>query len=216
MCGIVRMNIKVRVFRKRRVDMSHGKAIISIFLMCFSLGVLATQSEPDMNDKKTLVISHDYSADRVLKESTTKLVKNSDDAFHGKEKDVNVILLGEKQKIIIPGISETFLSFHNNLRSVTLYLLPIGHWSTLKTSIAQLKQIQIELQPLKSIAINTKEFDLSKLNEETFKDNSAEAISVYNLEHSKVVLILRKLNTPKEIHPRDQDYFQVEIAIDIN
>ena len=94
--------------------MSHAKAIIAIILMTVNFGVLAEQSRPDMNDKKTLVISYDYPSEKVLKDSTTKLHRNSEFTFHGDDRDVDVILLGEKKRTIIPDINESFLLFDKN------------------------------------------------------------------------------------------------------
>lgn len=187
-----------------------------LLLMGFGFGVFAGQSNTNMNNKKTLVLSYEFPSETVIKESTATLVKNSANSFHVKEKDVDVVLLGEKEKIVIPGIAETFLFFDKNFLTATLYVLPVTNWSTLETSIAQIKKVKFDLASLRKISKIEKEIDLNKINEEYFKDKASQTICIYELEHSKVILVLKKLDTPKEIHPRDQDYFQLAVRIDSN
>lgn len=194
--------------------MSHAKTIVAIILMTVGFGVLAEQSGPDMNDKKTLVISYDYTSEKVLKESTAKLHRNSEFTFHGADKNVDVILLGEKGKTIIPDINESFLLFDKNFQSVRLYLQPTGHWTLLSTSKDQINKMKEKLKPIKDLSTNTFELDIDKLNDKFFENEISELISEYELEHYKIFFIIKKLNTPKEIHPRDQDYFQLLIRVE--
>lgn len=193
--------------------MSHIRAIVAIILMAVSFGVLAQQSGPDMNDKKILVIKYDYPKEEVVKESTAKLHETNKYSFHGEGK-FDVVLLGERQKVTIPEMSESFLFFDKNFVSVKLHLLPTSDWSSLNNSIVQINQMKRKLQPIKEIAITTEEFDMNKLTPEYLGKELGAIISEYELEHYRILFMIKKLNTPKEIHPRDQDYYQLTIKVD--
>ena len=140
--------------------------------------------------------------------------QNSKYSFHGSEKNVEVVLLGEKEKVIIPEINESFLLFDKNLVSANLHLLPPGHYLSMTPAIEKIKETREKLAPLKTISLNIEEFDLDKLNDAYFASRPAELLGLYELDHTKVFFVMKKLDTPKEIHPRDKEYFQLIIRID--
>lgn len=190
------------------------KKLLASVLMSLCFTAFANQGGAGMEAPKTLVLGYDYPSERTLKESTSKLHQNSNYTFHGNEKNVEVVLLGEKEKVIIPEINESFLHFDKNLVSASLHLLPAGHYLSLTPAIEKIKETREKLAPLKAISLNSKEFDLDKLNDEYFASRPAELLGMYELDHTKIFFVMKKLDTPKEIHPRDKDYFQLIIRID--
>lgn len=193
--------------------MSHAKALVAIILITFCFTAVAKLNEPNMNDKKILVIGYDYHKERVLKESTAKLHQNSETTFHG-QGDVSVEILGEKNKIVIPGISESFLLFKNNFSSVELYLLPTNRWLTLDYALKKIQEMNESLDKISPLSLKTEAFDINKLTAKHFEESIGEVIREYDLQHYKVFFIIKKLTTPKEIQPRDQDYFQLIVRVD--
>lgn len=62
--------------------------------------------------------------------------------------------------------------------------------------------------------MNNTSFDLSCLTLKYFENKKALVVNKYELEHYKVFVILKKYTVPKEIIPRDNEYFQVTMRID--
>ena len=193
--------------------MPHIKGFIGILIAFFCLLAVANQSESNMDSKKTLVISYAYPQEKIIKESSIKLNQTSDYLSHGKG-HFSVLLLGEKQDIMIPGIQESFLYFDNNFKSVKLYFEPTNYWLTLSKLIEHINQIKETLTPIKNQSLNSYEFDLNNLTTKHFENEQAEVISKYELVHYKVFFIAKKLNTPKEIHPREHELFQLILRIE--
>ncbi|MBS0288150.1 MAG: hypothetical protein JSR17_12700 [Proteobacteria bacterium] len=189
------------------------KKIVAILITTFCFSALANQSEPNMDSKKTLVLSYEYSPEMVLSESSIKLHKNSEYSYHGQGK-FDVVILGEKQKIVIPAMEESFLFFDKSFKEVKLYFRPTNHWLTLPKLIEKINQTKEALKPIKDLAIHSDEFDLNKLTPEHFENEESELISKYELQHYTVFFSVIKLTTPKEIHPREQDAFQLKLRVE--
>ena len=193
--------------------MTHFKNLTAILLATFFLSASANQNGKSMNSKEILVIKYDYPKEEILKKSTAKLHQNNSFSFHGKG-NFDVKVLGEKNDIIIPNLSESFLSFDKQFMTVNLLLEPRENWSPLDSSIIKIKTLREKLKPISDIAEKNTEFDIDKLNTDFFKQENSQVLNIYDLEHYKIVFLIRKLDTPQEIHPRDKDYYQLSIRID--
>lgn len=193
--------------------MARFKKLIAIILATLCVLAFANQGDPNMESNETLVISYEYPIERIVKESSTKLHQNSKYTFHC-QGNFDVVILGEKQKIVIPGMQECFIVFYKNYQTTKLYFEPTNYWLTFPKLIEHIRQIKETLSPIKKISLKTYEFDLNKLTAKHFENEEAELISQYELEHYKIFFVAKKLMTPKEIHPREHDLFQLTLRVE--
>lgn len=193
--------------------MSQLKWIVTIIFSTFCFAALA-QKSPIMNENKSVVIKYDFSLDKCLKESTADLHPITKWTLY-LEGDVNLELLGEKDKIVIPGITKTDITFaHEEFSTLSFLKTPLGKWYTLELSIEQIHKIREQFEKLDQLAIKKTSFDISSLTLKSFDNKESLIVNKYELEHYKIFVMLKKYPIPREITPRDNEYFQLVMRID--
>ena len=188
------------------------KTIFPILLLTVSFSIFA-KNETKMNEK-TIVIKYDNSLKQLLQTSTAKIHINTKFSLHNIE-DVNITILGETIEIFIPGIKESFLFISDDkFNSGIFHLSPNSKWYSFEIIKKQAIDIRPILAKIRSVALSHNGIAINNLSEEYFTNKEIIILDSYQLENYKIFFIMKKFPVPKNVIPRDHDYFQLYFRIE--
>jgi hypothetical protein len=175
---------------------------------------MKAQGVPNMPENKTFVIKYDDTVERFLKASTAVPYQTIPNCSFHLRGNVQVTILGENKNIVIPDINESFFLFTwDQFREAKLYLAPTNYWRKLDTCIKIIDEMQGILSQMSQLAIREETFDRKLLTDAYFEKKDGAVIKLYELEHYKILFILKKFHVPPEIIPHEGNYFQLYFRI---
>lgn len=192
--------------------MSWSKIMFFIAVGIFAISAVAyTQIIVPTTQKISL--HYEYPAHKLLK-SANAYVYEKNNVVLNFQNDLDLILLGEKHKMVIPQLSAAKFYFTEHFQSAELFVLPICQWITLDTILEQIDHRKALFENIKQHAIAVEEGELQHFTEAYFKNKEWALISKYTLEHYTITFGLKKLNSTEFPQLRAQDYFQMLITIE--
>lgn len=181
--------------------------IIIVLSVTVVFSALALQYLSRSHHAKHLVLHYHTPASKLFNASTDYSYKNGHYLLHSQD-TTEYILLGEKNKIHLPDIHESFMHFNPYLTSAELYILPASEWVDLNTALAQIQHMKKPLYTIKKIASITEECNTFYFTEDFFKDKTSALICKYELTHYTIAFWIYKRTLAQE------DTFQLILKLE--